>query len=297
MKALFKQETQSAIGFPVQLTERYRPQTIDAFVGLPKAKAIFNALLKSPRACSLLLTGSYGCGKTSMSLAFAKQLNAGLIHVPARELTVDTVAGISEKIQYYPPSGGFWVIVADEADKMSNAAQVALLSLLDCAATLKPTFGGGFTQGKAIPAIWIFTCNGKGPAQTEPPDVFEKRFLSRCLRIPFDTSTLNGDLTGFLAKIWRAETKEPLPNLEEICRNAGGSVRDALQSLELELMVRVVTLPPAPAPEPAPAREVRKPSPAPRKSTPVPAPVSAPETRKHFGSMFAWSDGYGKAVQ
>src|SRR5713101_1875043 len=181
---LFPTETQSELSFPVSLVERYRPHEIDGFIGLPKPKAIFKALLAKPRACALLLVGPPGVGKTTLALAFARELKAGLIHVPSQGLTVEAVESTWERIHYYPESGGFWVVLCDEADKMTRQAQIALLSKLDSAATLRPQFGGGAQAGKPLPVIWVFTANGTGLFGTDVPDAFEKRFLSRCLLVP-----------------------------------------------------------------------------------------------------------------
>ena len=52
--------------------------------------------------------------------------------------------------------GRFHVIVLDEADEATERAQVQLLSRLDSAATLRPAFGGGVSQGTPPPIIWIF---------------------------------------------------------------------------------------------------------------------------------------------
>ena len=231
---LFPEEKQAGLEFPMPLVEKYRPQHIADFVGVKDAKAVFAALLKNPRPCALLLVGTQGVGKTSMALAFAKELRAGLIHHASAKLTVDAVNDTREKLNYHPESGGYWVVLCDEADRMSPQAQVALLSALDSAATLRPKFGGGFEQGKPLPVIWIFTCNGGGEEGTEPPKSFEPRFLSRCLKVKFPP--INGELPGFLADIWKRETKAPLPDCEAVARDSSGSVRDALQTLELRLM-------------------------------------------------------------
>ncbi len=235
---LFPTETQSELSFPVSLVEKYRPREIDGFVGLPKPKAVFKALLRKPRACALLLVGPPGVGKTTMALAFANQLKAGLVHIPSQGLTVDAVESTWERIHYYPESGGFWVVICDEADRMSRQAQVALLSKLDAAASLKPTFGGRCAEGKPLPVIWIFTCNGEGAFGTDPPDAFEKRFLSRCLKIPFETYNLDGELTDYLRMVWEFEkvAAETAPDFETLTHKANGSVRDALQALELEIL-------------------------------------------------------------
>jgi hypothetical protein len=180
----------------------------------------------------------------------ANQLKAGLVHIPSQGLTVDAVESTWERVHYYPESGGFWVVLCDEADKMSRQAQIALLSKLDSAATLRPQFGGGHQAGKPLPVIWVFTSNGTGLFGTDVPDAFEKRFLSRCLLVPFDTHVLNGELSGFLRQVWDAETDtdaSSTPDFESIAKDAGGSVRDALQALELALLTHTVDSQASPA--------------------------------------------------
>ncbi len=248
-KELFPTETQSDLAYPVSLVEKWRPNEIDGFIGLAKPKAVFKALLAKPRPCALLLVGPPGAGKTTMALAFAHEMKAGLIHVPSQGLTVDAVESTWEHVHYYPESGGFWVVLCDEADKMSRQAQIALLSKLDSAATLRPQFGGGCQAGKPLPVVWIFTANGAGTFGTDTPDAFEQRFLSRCLLVPFDTHNLNGELSDLLRQVWDAETdtEESTPDFEGMARDAGGSVRDALQALELTLLTRTLDAQASPA--------------------------------------------------
>jgi hypothetical protein len=233
---LFSEANQAEMDFPQSLTMKYQPKRIEDFCGMAKPKLVMRALLKNPRPCSLLFIGPPGSGKTPMGLAFARQLGGGLIHLASTKVTVDTVTETLERIQYYPPNGWGWLIVADEADRMSSQAQLALLSALDSTAALKPSFGGGFVQGKPLNVIWIFTCNGCGEYGIDPPASFEPRFLSRCLKIQFEAHKLSGDLTNFLGCVWKSETSLPAPNLKEIALNAAGSLRDALQAMELELL-------------------------------------------------------------
>ena len=199
--SLFPREEQSGFGFPAPLTEKYRPQRVADFIGIHDAKQVLTALLKSPRPCALLFCGPPGVGKTTVSLAFAKELRAGLIHHASAKLTVDAVAETWDHVQYYPQSGGYWVILCDEVDTMSRQAQMALLSKLDSASTLKPVFGGGFEQGKPMPVIWIFTCNGTGENQADPPSSLESKFLSRCLKVKFPP--VNGEMPAYLQGIWQ----------------------------------------------------------------------------------------------
>jgi hypothetical protein len=247
---LFQEETQSEIAFTAPLVEKYRPITVSDFIGLERPKAVLNGLISKPRPCNLLLVGPPGSGKTSIALAFTRELKAGLIHLASQKLTVDAVQNVWEKVHYYPESGGMWVVLADEADRMSYQAQVALLSKMDSAATLKPSFGGGFVQGKPLPVIFIFTCNGTGAYGLNVPDTFEKRFVSRCLKIEFDTRSLDSELADYLRVIWDRETDcLPAPDFEKIAEQADGSVRDAVQALELAILSGVIETVPAPQAE------------------------------------------------
>ena len=228
-----------ALDFSEPLTQKYQPHTIASFVGMPKQKALFSALLMRPRPCALLLVGPPGVGKTTMPLAFAQQLGGSLIQIASQKCTVETVEKAWETVHYYPSQGNWWVVLADEADKMSYAAQIALLSKLDSVSTLKPVFGGGVEKSKPLPVIWIFTCNGRGEDGTEPPSTLEPRFLSRCLKIEFKLSDVNGELPDFLRAIWDKETDTPEdgpPNFERMVADASNCVRDALQALELAIL-------------------------------------------------------------
>src|SRR5690242_9149475 len=99
-ESMFPEPETASLDFGLPLTEKHRPQRVQDFIGIQDAKAIFSNLIKRPRPCALLLLGAPGLGKTTLSLAFAKELNAGLIKVDSGQLTVDRVADIRDKIQY-----------------------------------------------------------------------------------------------------------------------------------------------------------------------------------------------------
>jgi len=110
------------------------------------------------------------------------------------------------------------LILVDEADQMSPAAQLYLLSKLDGTASLPQT-------------IWIFTCNAV--------DRLQDRFLSRTLAIDFSNYGLAADAAQLLARIWleNAPTDVPAPNFARIVKESNNNVRESLMKLELELMV------------------------------------------------------------
>lgn len=200
--------------FPKSLTTEYQPQTVSEFVGLEKHKRILTNLVANPRECSLLFEGGPGTGKTSMAYAFARDMGAEVHHIGSQQANVDDVKAVVHMCHYVPLSGGWHVIIMDEADKMSPATQLYLLSKLDGSETVPRT-------------IWIFTCNVVDP--------FQDRFLSRCIRVPkFHSVGAGKEVKSLLARIWADKVKgSESPDFDKV---PTGNVREALQWLEVELL-------------------------------------------------------------
>ena len=114
-----------------QLTETYRPKRIADFAGLARAKAIMSAFVRNPHSDAFLWHGASGTGKTTLALAVAGELNAQVIHVPSSDCSVDKVRWLREVTACVPMFGRYYVVIVDEADRMTPAAQIAFLSLLD----------------------------------------------------------------------------------------------------------------------------------------------------------------------
>ena len=246
------QPKQNGIDFPVTLAERYQPRRIADFIGLERPKNTLTGLMQCPRPCALLFVGPPGAGKTAIAMAFAEQLPGTLHHVSAQKCDVATLDELRDRFAYCPPRGNFWVCLIDEADQMTEKAQVQLLSRLDGTAALKPTFGGGFERGEAPPIIWIFTCNGHGEDQTEPPYSLTSRFKSRCMLTAFPAAS-QADLAAYLEKIWKAESgPECTPEWFSYMAEGVG-VRDALMRLESDLLAG-----PRPIPAPKPIEPAQK---------------------------------------
>ena len=107
-------------------------------------------------------------------------------------------------------------MLADEADAMSNAAQLQLLSKLD-------------STDPAPNTIWIFTAN-----DTER---LERRFLSRCKTLEFSSYGMATDIVTYLNKVWHAEGGNGnCPDLLRVVKESRNNLRDCLQTLEVELL-------------------------------------------------------------
>lgn len=129
------------------LTQRYQPGTLDSFIGLDKPKRIAQSLINEPYDSAWLFCGDTGIGKTTMALTIASAMPAELHHVPSQDCNLETLRKVMLDLQYCPRNGARkHIVLVDEADQMSKAAQLYLLSKLDSTSMVPDT-------------IWIFTCN------------------------------------------------------------------------------------------------------------------------------------------
>lgn len=206
--------TAPMLAFPQSLSEKYRPRKVADFIGLEKQRKILSKLTANPFASAWLFVGASGTGKTSIALAIAAELGAEVHHIGSQQCKIETLEATVRQCNFVPLSGGFHVVICDEADAMSDAAQKYLLSKLDSSEPVPNT-------------IWIFTSNAT--------DKLEARFLSRCRVLEFSAYGLNGDLVTLLRRVWQAETNSaPEPNWKTI--TAGNNVRGSLHALETEMM-------------------------------------------------------------
>jgi replication-associated recombination protein RarA len=206
----------TTLPFPMPLAEKYRPRAIAEFIGLDKPKRILGKFATCPYQSAWIFIGPPGTGKTTMALALAEALRAEVHHIPSQQCNVANVEDVIRQCWYVPVSGGFHLVLVDEADKMSNAAQLHFLSKLDATAFPPQT-------------IFVFTCNAT--------DGLEIRFLSRTRQIEFSSYGMASEATRLLESIWLQEANgAPAPNFARIVKESSNNVRDALMSLETELL-------------------------------------------------------------
>ena len=89
--------------------------------------------------------------------------------------------------------------------------------------------GNLLNDGAPPNTIFIFTCNGT--AGLEP------RFLSRCRTVEFSSYGMASEIAAFLDRVWHSEGGNGNgPDLSRVVKDSRNNVRDALMTLEVELM-------------------------------------------------------------
>lgn len=208
---------QADLAFPQSLVEKYRPTRISDFIGLERPKKVLSAFLKRPASGAWLFVGPSGVGKSTMALALATEVQAELHTIPSQKCNAQNIEDTVRQCWYAPMTpGGFHIVLADEADQMTDAAQLSLLSKLD-------------STDPAPNTTWIFTAN-----DTER---LERRFLSRCKVLEFSSYGLAGEIAAYLDRVWHAEGGNGNgPDFERLAKDSRNNVRDCLMRLEIELM-------------------------------------------------------------
>lgn len=199
------------------LTAKYRPTSIEGFIGLDKPRKIAQSIIANPVDGAFLFTGEPGIGKTSLALAIAEQMPAELHHVPSQDANVDTFRRIMATCAYVPRLGcRKHLVLVDEADAMSDAAQKYLLSKLD-------------ESARPADTVFIFTSNGT--------DKLEPRFLSRCELVEFSPYGNAKDAATWLELVWDSEAPAGAarPNFARIVKECCGNIRASLMRLQSEL--------------------------------------------------------------
>lgn len=116
--------------------EKYRPSTLDEYVGNPDIKQRCQTFIEQDEIPHLLLHGKAGTGKTTLAKILTNHISCDHIYINASdENNVDTVRN---KIKGFASTVGFnkWkIIVLDEADYLTPNAQAILRNLMETFST------------------------------------------------------------------------------------------------------------------------------------------------------------------
>lgn len=146
--------------------EKYRPKTIDEAILPESTKKQIRDAIASNNIPNLLFSGTAGTGKTSLAKIIASQLGADLMFINA---SLDTgIDAIRMKVIQFSSSvsfsGGPKIVMFDEADGLTKAAQDSLRGVIESFPSTR----------------FIFTCNFKNK--------IIEAIHSRCVTIDFKTS-------------------------------------------------------------------------------------------------------------
>ena len=114
------------------LNEKYRPLTLDKFVGNENLKKTIQQFLDQNDIVNMLLYGGAGCGKTTLAKLIVHNLDCDSLLINASdERGIET---IRDKVQGFASVASFKpikVVILDEADFLTIQAQASLRNIIE----------------------------------------------------------------------------------------------------------------------------------------------------------------------
>jgi replication factor C small subunit len=204
--------------------EKYRPQSLEEYVGNEMIKNKISDYLSQGSIQNLLLHGVAGTGKTTLAKLIANNLNCDLLYINASdERGIDT---IRDKIIPFASSMGFGdikIVILDEADYITPQAQATLRNTME-------SFSGN--------TRFILTCNYLeriiSPLQSrcqtleiKPPS--KKEVGIRCIDIceAEEAKWENDDMT-----VLKTIINAHYPDIRKIINTIQGSTVDGIVKLD-----------------------------------------------------------------
>ena len=112
--------------------EKYRPSTMDTYIGNKHLKSKVSVYLESGDLPHLLLFGKAGTGKTTLAKLLVKNIECDYIYINASDET--GVDNVRNKVKSFASTIGFKdlkIIILDECDYITPNAQAALRNLME----------------------------------------------------------------------------------------------------------------------------------------------------------------------
>ena len=112
--------------------EKYRPDTLEGYVGNEHILEKVKIYIENEDVPHLLLYGVAGTGKTTLAKIITNQIDCDVMYINASD--ENSVDAVRDKIRGFASSMGFrkWkVVILDEADYLTPNAQAALRNLME----------------------------------------------------------------------------------------------------------------------------------------------------------------------
>ena len=112
--------------------EKYRPTTMDTYIGNEHLKSKVSVYLESGDLPHLLLYGRAGTGKTTLAKLLVNNIDCDYLYINASD--ENSVEVVRDKVKNFASTLGFQemkVIILDECDYITPNAQAALRNLME----------------------------------------------------------------------------------------------------------------------------------------------------------------------
>ena len=112
--------------------EKYRPTTMDTYIGNEHLRSKVSVYLESGDLPHLLLYGRAGTGKTTLAKLLVKNIDCDYLYINASD--ENSVEVVRDKVKNFASTLGFQemkVIILDECDYITPNAQAALRNLME----------------------------------------------------------------------------------------------------------------------------------------------------------------------
>jgi replication factor C subunit 2/4 len=204
--------------YEIPWVEKYRPEYLSDVVGNSEAVSRLYAIAQVGNVPNIILAGPPGIGKTSSVLCLARETLGDAYKNAVLELNASDARGIDvvrNKIKLFAqkkvnlPAGRHKIIILDEADSMTAAAQQALRRTMEIYSST---------------TRFALACNNSTKI-IEP-------IQSRCAVLRF-TRLLDAEILARLQQVCAAEKVHyDTAGLESIIFTAEGDMRNALNALQ-----------------------------------------------------------------